>query len=257
MNKLARFVIGAAGAATLVGAGTATLIGAGTASASPSGASGNAQAIAFARSVQTAYEHVAGISYTQKGYAALSSSIGEHSFFNVTWGSGIVPANYVNATEHAVVALHKGDVAWAQDELTPPLRCIAGTGCVTQPVEIVETKAGSFWRFNVAGAQFQCFNKLSSEGLSFPIGSPWISVGGDYTPLVQHGTTVTSGFSYAWSTDQTAREIDTVSATTKLIGAYRVTVSKGNGAKQSGFSFSATYTNLTRPPAQPKLTLCK
>jgi hypothetical protein len=247
MNKLARFLIGIAG--------TAALIGAATAGASPNGATGNAQAIAFARSMQSAYDHVAGIDYTQQGYATLRSAIGKHSFFNVTWGSGTVPTGWVSATERAVVALHNGAVVWAQDELTPP-RCTAATACATQPVEIVEVKAGSFWRFAVSGAQFHCFNKLPSEGLSFPIGSPWISVGGDYTPLVQHGTTVTSRFSYLWSTNQTATETDTVSASTKLISAYRVTVSKGK-AKQPGFTFAASYTNLTSAPAQPKLTLCK
>ena len=137
-----------------------------------------------------------------------------------------------------------------------PPRCGAALGCATEPVEIVETKRGSYWRFAVSGPQFNCFSKLSGEGLSFPTGSSWISVGGDYRPLVVRGTTVTSRFSYLWSSHQTASETDTVSTTTKLIRSYRVRVSKGQGRNQPAFSFGATYTNLATAPKQPKITLC-
>lgn len=235
--------------------GAVALLGAGGAYAASGAPSGDAQAVAFANSVQAAYTHVAAVSYTEQGYAGLSSAIGRSSFFQVNWGTGYQPAGWVSANEHAVVALHRGLIVWAKDDLTPP-SCSSAIGCSTVPVELVETRAGSYWRFDEPGARFACFNRIRGPVLPITIGDPLIGVGGLYGPLVASATTVTTHFAYAFPGNRNASETDTVSASTKLISSRRVSVSKGTGRKQPAFTFSAALKNLASAPAQPKPSIC-
>ncbi len=255
MSTRARLVIRAgAGAALICAAAATALLGAGPASAASGDSSGTAHAIAFARSVQSAYSRVPGVTFTRQGYAGLQSSIGRVSMFNATWGRGFLPSGWVDATEHAVVALHDGDVVWASETLSPP-RC-SDLGCSTVPVEIVETSAGSFFRFDVHGTRFACYDKLSSQGLAFAVGSSFLAIDGDYAPLVRSGDTVVSRFTYPWVGNRTATETDTISASTRLIGSYKVAVTKGSGTDHRAFSFTAQLTTLTREPDEPKLDMC-
>lgn len=242
-------------------AGFTAVLFAGLALASAAGASGagptgNTQAITFARSVRQAYRHVPGVSYTQHGYVVMSSQIGRSSFFRWSWGTGYTPSGWVFATEHALVVLHDGRVLWARDDLAPPPCTNSPIGCPTVPVEVLVTRAGAFWRFNEPARQFACFDRLHGSA-PFLIGSDWIGLSGAYGPLKHQGSSVLTRVTSRWSADQTSTETNTISAATRLISSYAVSVSKGVTAMQPAFTFAATVSNLTHAPAKPKLKRCR
>lgn len=236
-----------------VGVGLAAFAAAGgIAVAAVSPPTGNQQAISLARSVAARYRTVPAVRETRRGFAVFTSAIGRRSYFQWYWGSGTVPRGYVHATEHVTAALHDGRVVWAQEVLAPP-RCGSGL-CSTVPVEIVVTHAGQFWRFDVRGRAFRCFRHLLGSTPA-PYGSPWVTVTGHFDPPVRRGGTVKDRYTYSWGPGQTATEVDTILAASRLVVSDMVAVSRG-GPKAPAFRFSTRFENLRRAPAAPKVPRC-
>jgi hypothetical protein len=236
-----------------VGLGLAAFAAAGgiavAASAPPTG---NRQAISFERSVAARYRTVPAVREARRGFAVFFSEIGRRSYFSWQWGAGVVPRGWVHATEHVTAALRRGRVVWAQEVLVPP-RCRSGF-CTTVPVEIVVTRAGQFWRFDLRGRTFRCFRALGGT-TPLPYGSPWVTVSGDFAPLVRRGGTVIVRSTYPWDPGQTATEIDVNSAASRLLESDRVSVSRG-GPRKPAFRFTTSFENLARTPAAPRVPLC-
>jgi len=228
-------------------AGAACLLSFATGVAIAGGPSGNARAVAFARSVVRSYGHVPGISYTQRGYSVMEDRIGPGSFFGWSWGTGYAPSGWVAATDHVTVGLAADRVLWVRDDLTP--HC--GKACGVVPIEVMITRAGDFWRPKASA----CYRKF--HGSPYKIGSAWISLlSGHYGPLTRRGGSVLTHFSYRWGAGRTATQTDVIGAASRLIRSYRVSVSPGSGANQPAFKFSADYDNLARAPSEPKISAC-
>ena len=236
MRNRLRIAVVVAAAAAVTGVGTAWA----------TRPTGNAAAIAYARSVAAAYSRVAAVEYLQTGYVAMHSQLGRGSGFAWSWGTGVVPAGWDRVAESAVVALNAGRVAWFTDVLIP--QGCNGTFCSEPPVKIVVTARGGYWRFDMPTAK-ACYRRLLGAR-PLTIGQRFVSVGGHYGPLVRHGNSVVTDYTYAWDADQTATETDVISARTRHVLATRVAVAKGSRPHQPRFTFQAAYKTLksARPP---------
>ncbi|MGH2913944.1 MAG: hypothetical protein ACRDMX_03045 [Solirubrobacteraceae bacterium] len=212
-------------------------------------ATGNPQALVFARQVQRAYSKISVETISQTGYVAINDGEGRASFFNWAWGSGTVPRGWVRVREHEVVALHRGRIAWVRDDLTPPA-CRAQL-CSELPVDVVLNRAGAFFAFGTA-THHTCYGTLRGDTPE-TVGGPWYTVRGAFRPLRGHGALRQLGYTYSWGR-QTAHETDTVSATTKLNEAGIVRVS-GGGKAPLTVRFSTGHP--ARAPHAPNVNLCR
>jgi hypothetical protein len=185
------------------------------------------------------------------------SVLGKSSYFQMNWGQAYLPSGWFPASEHAVVALRNGHYVWFDDHLRPVVPPCHQTICNPwEPVEVVVTRAGGYWRFDLPGAQFACFSRLNGTG-PWTVGAAWANVFGHYGPVAHRGRGVLVTNTYPWTSDQTGTETDTFSARTKLQSAWRVMVSMGTGATEPAFTFTGANKNLTKAPKTPKITLCK
>jgi hypothetical protein len=245
MRNYLRIAAGLAAAAALGGVAVAV--------AGATKPTGNARAIAYARAVAQAYARVRAVRFNETGYVSMDSYLGKVSGFAWSWGTGLVPTGWVHATERVVVGLHAGRVVWSDDVLRPQ-PCGASHCSQEPPVEIVVTRRGNYWRFALSGPVGACYRKLSGS-VPLSIGHRFVSVEGRFRPLVRQGAFVTTDRTFPWDTSQTAAEIDTISAPTKLVSGRLVLVSHGSGPQMPAFAFAATYATLKKAN-EPKVKLC-
>ena len=184
MRNLLRIAVGLVAAAALAWVGTAWA----------SRPTGNAAAIAYARSVAKAYSHVPAVAILETGYVAMHSYRGKVSGFAWKWGTGVVPAGWVPVAESSVVRLKSGRVAWFTDVLIPP-GC-RPAACPEPPVEIVANAHGGYWRLDLPSAR-ACYRKLRGA-TPLTIGQRFVSVGGHFGPLIRQGNSVLTNYTYAW-----------------------------------------------------------
>jgi hypothetical protein len=238
---------------TITIAAAAGMVGIGAGAALGSAPTGNAQAIAIARSVAKAYTHIAGVKYTQTGYMEMRDVLGKDSYFSYSDGTGYLPSGWVRATEHGTVGLHDNRVTWAEDILSPQ---DCGSLCETLPIEMVTIRTKSYWRYYEPVARFACYYKLSGNP-PFPVGTEFVDLSGDhYSPPTDDGSALLLHYTYPWTKGRDATETDAVSAHSRLISASHVAIPKGTGAHQPAFTFAAKFTNLSKTPAEPHVVLC-
>jgi hypothetical protein len=237
----------------LVATAVVAVTGAAAEAASIVKPSGNAKAIAFAQSAQSAYRKVPNASYTRRGFTAIRSTIAPVSTARWSFGTGRVPAGWTAATEHVVVGLRQGKVNWVTDDFIPG-SCPASSGCQASPLSILVTTSGAFWRFDSSDTQLGCYKRLGGK-TSFTAGAEWLAVTGTYRPLVHRGASVLSGYTYPWTKHQTASVTDTVSSHSKLLSSERISVPEA-GTAHPAFTVTSTYANLTTAPTEPALSVC-
>ncbi|HZU40033.1 MAG TPA: hypothetical protein VE992_03225 [Solirubrobacteraceae bacterium] len=222
----------------------APLAGAASALAA-SGATGNAHAIAIARSEARAYARIPAETYTETGYIQMDDQEGKTSFLRYYLGLAKLRPGYVWATEHGIVALRHGRVVWARDDLAPP-PCTGVGACHQIPVELVMMKSGAYYAFGNA-AHHTCFGRLSG-GLPVTVGAPWSKVMGHYLAPVMGRHTIKLTYTYRLSTGASVRQTDTLSRTSYLMKSSRIAA--------GGLHVSYRARQPAKAPRAPRINLC-
>ncbi len=216
-------------------------------------AKGNRRGVALALKVQRAYRHVPAVSYTETGFVSMYALLGRESVFDWHWGGGAVPPNWVKATEHITIGMHKGLVASVRNDLTPPP---CHTFCIQQPVEIVQDEAGAFYAygpFRKSKLKRTCFSHLSGS-LPNIVGKPFEVAFASFAAPVGHGKTVVLRSHYMWGNAH-ATETEVISVRTSL--PQRFVVDVGRGSEGSApFTFKGRLHYPARAPKLPHINLC-
>ncbi|MDA8266716.1 MAG: hypothetical protein M0T79_15520 [Actinomycetota bacterium] len=221
---------------------------------------GNAAAIAFERSTIRAYTHVPGEKIVGRGGEWLKET--PSGGFSIRYGEAWAPKGYFYVSDTSVAAMRDGRVLWESETLSPscPPSSTGSTGtgvCVsTGPsAELVYTKSGQYWRWNLPGSALRCF--YSGLTGSDPVGHTTWTIGGeDFTSIVHSGRMVIVTGTWRWNKYQTGTETDTIFAHSRLVSLETMSVSKGPGAHEPAFTETDTYTNLNYTPSEPKVTVC-
>ena len=226
-----------------------------TATALGAAPSGNQRAVALARAQQRAYSKVRAVAITQTGFASMIDQEGKTSYFDWTWGHGVVAPGWSKATEHELLGLRNGRVAWWRDDLTPP-PCNAAGICTRIPVEVVGERSGMFFAFGSAG-KHTCYGDLHGT-IPYPVGTQFDSVLGRFDAPVRRGRTIRLTYTYPWFglATQTATETDTSSARTLLLESARVKVARGPGNSRPAFTYRFSDHTLAHAPRAPSINLC-
>jgi len=226
-----------------------------TATALAAAPSGNQHAIALARAQLRAYSKIRAVSITQTGFASMIDQEGKTSYFDWTWGHGVVPPGWAKATEHELLGLRNGRVAWWREDLTPP-PCTGAGICTRIPVEIVGERSGTFYAFGSAG-KHTCYGDLNGTTPNV-VGAHFDLVVGRFDAPVRRGGTIRLTYAYPWFglATQTATERDTISARTLLLESGRVKVARGPGSSRPAFTYRFTDHVPAKAPRAPSINLC-
>lgn len=217
--------------------------------------SGDQQAIKLARAQVRAYSRIPALSFTRIGFAAMRDAEGSTSFFDWTWGQGVVPHGWAKATEHALLGVLGGRVAWWRDDLTPA-PCTAPGFCFRIPVELAGERSGQFVAFGSA-SNHTCFSPLNGS-TPIQVGARVDTVGGRFSAPVRRGGSVRLTYVFPWRglATQPATETDMLSARTLLDQSGRIRVARGPGRGRPAFtvSYSESYPAQAVPP---QINRCK
>ena len=144
-------------------------------------------------------------------------------------GQGFRPA-----TESLLVLLTGGRVTQYVDTAKAP-----GLPALT----IIEGSGGIAVSLKKPGA---CFQPGSRAGGVAGWGSPFVGVYGTFAPMETSGATVIVRSTYPWLQGEHASEVDHISAATKHLQSYTVTVTGS-----SPITFGATNQDIPRPALVP------
>lgn len=232
-------------ARTVLASGLVATLGAAASALAATGASGNAQAISIARAESRAYSRIHTVQYTETGFIEMTSLEGKSSYFHFSWGQTTLTPGWVWATEHGIVVLSHGRVVWWRDDLTPP-SCTSGF-CHQVPVELLSEHSGAYYAFGSATSH-TCFGRLSGSQ-PVTVGAKWNRVVGHFAAPVYGAGIVKLTYTYPWGKGRTARETDTLSASTHLEKSGRVVISGGH-------TFHFTFAKPAGARSAPKVNLC-
>jgi hypothetical protein len=191
--------------------------------------------VAFYKQVQASYRTVAAVRVRRHGFLWYSGSAPGSL---VRWVSARKPPageGFRPATESLLVLLTGGRVTEYVDTAKaaglPALMIIEGSGGLAVSLH------------KQPGA---CFQPSSRAGGVAGWGSPFVGVYGTFAPMQRSGDTVIVRSTYPWLQGEHASEVDRISATTKHLQSYTVTVTGS-----SPITFSATNQDIRRPALVP------
>jgi hypothetical protein len=191
--------------------------------------------LAFYKEVQASYRTVPAVLVHRHGFLWYSDT---GSVFR--WVSSKRPppgGGYKPASESILVLLTNGRVTKYVDTAKA-----AGLPTLT----IIEGPGGLWAALSRKPA---CYHRSSRAGGVAGWGSPFVGVYGTFSPMETHGDTVIIRSTYPWLKTEHAAEVDRISATTKHLQSYTVTVTG-----TSPITFSAANQDSAKPANVPAPT---
>jgi len=219
------------------------------AASSPARATGNAAAIALARSNAAATDRMGTQFDTETGYLVIRETTGPRWSVSWKYGLGRVPAGYVPAVEHLTIGLHDGRVTWLSDLMIPSCAKARCAGSL-RPLYVLETSKGLYGRFN--GSTSGCYSTMHGTIDGYFIGYDETALAGTYAPLRQAGpndiltSTVRAGGTRTWT------EVAVISRATRLQSEITVHSSAGDGVP--AYSYRITFSYKAAPVLPPPVT---
>jgi len=199
------------------------------------GASGDPPTIAFYKQVQASYRSVAAVRVERTGFLWYTDTV-KGSL--VRWLNGRRPpvgAGYKPATESIIALLSGGRVTKYVDTAKAP---------GLPPLTLIEDSTGFWAALNTETGG--CFHASTRAADVAGWHSPFVAVFGTFAPMTQQGRTVIVTSTYPWIAGELATEVDHISATTKHLDSYTITVTGS-----APITFSATDQDIPVPSFVP------
>jgi hypothetical protein len=190
--------------------------------------------LAFYKEVQASYRTVPAVLVHRHGFLWYTDTAPGSAF---RWVSSKRPppgGGYKPASESILVLLTNGRVTKYVDTAKA-----AGMPTLT----IIEDSTGLWASLSKKPA---CYHRSSRAGDVAGWGSQFVGVYGTFSPMETHGDTVIIRSTYPWLRTEQAVEVDRISATTKHLQSYTVTVTG-----TSPITFSAANQNIAKPANVP------
>ena len=218
MTRASRQLLGLASIFALIAASILVVIP--SAQAATTGATGNAKAIAYFRTVVKATDatSVRELDEIITGYFAVKEIVRGNATYVWFFQEPTLTPGYDPASDTAEVLVRRGKVVEMFDELIP-YYCTLTKTSPCEPIEVFVNSAGSFYRLQPSPTSDECVLRTSStfQRVSDNVGdSAGVTLLGDYAPIRRtFGNTdnVTSTYSYG---KQLVTQVYTINRTTRL-----------------------------------------